>query len=211
MRPDEEANKSEIQRDERFRENVGRGVKTAAAIGTSAVAASIVPFLSEFVPVNLALKGIQKISPKIGDFLKKGQSAGLNVEGGLQYLRDQLNIGEQESKQTPKNDRNIIEQYSPELHSFLVEQMKSGKTPGQAAHEAAKVALKNSNVRNVIDRLKKDHKTPWYELVDTVYGQEGMKQQQQQNAPQSNPEPQTGKGQQALMDILSKINQKLGQ
>lgn len=50
----------------------------------------LIPFLDEYIPEDLALKGIAKVSPKIGSFLKKGLSKGLPLAGGLQFLRSQF-------------------------------------------------------------------------------------------------------------------------
>lgn len=50
----------------------------------------LIPFLDEYIPEDLALKGISKVSPKIGSFLKKGLSKGLPLAGGLQFLRSQF-------------------------------------------------------------------------------------------------------------------------
>jgi len=50
----------------------------------------ILPFLDDYIPDDLALKGISKVSPKIGSFLKRGLTKGLPLAGGLQFLRSQF-------------------------------------------------------------------------------------------------------------------------
>ena len=84
MRPDERAASSTIEREENSKRNIGRGIKTVASLGLAATGAGlssrIIPFLSEHIPTDLAIKGISKVSPKVGEFLQKGMSKGLNVK-----------------------------------------------------------------------------------------------------------------------------------
>ena len=224
MRPDEKANQSEIERDERFRSNVNKGVATAASLGSAAVGAGvagrIMPFLSKYVPVDLAMKGISKISPKLGDFLKRGQSMGLNVEEGLSYVKDQLTP----KKEEPKEQRNIIEQYSPELHQFIISEMQQGRSPMEAGALASMEGKSTKGFKSAIDKIVKDHKAPWSAILQTVYGDQGVKkgQQQQPNQPHPNSakgqqmarqeaaQQQPGQGQAALMAILQKLQQSRG-
>ncbi len=166
MRPDEEANRSEIERDKQLRSNVAKGVGTAAGIATGAATARIIPFLSNFIPQNLAIKGLSKVAPKVADFLKRGQSMGLNVEEGIQYIRDSINPKEEKQAEKPKDNRNIIEQYSPELHQFIAQQVNAGRPP----IEAAAIAQNDKRFSEVIKKLSKDHKTPWSSIIDSIYG-----------------------------------------
>lgn len=259
MRPDEEANRSEIERDRETRRSISKGVGTAVALGTglgtAAVSARVLPFLSTFIPKDLAMKGLSKVAPKVADFLKRGQSMGLNVEEGIQFIRDSIKPKEGKQPDKAKDNRNIIEQYSPELHQFIAQQVNSGRPP----IEAAAIAQNDKRFSEVIKKLSKDHKTPWSSIIDSVYGtgqyggavnppsekeaalkkfnerkkgfveeeterfqkgygnQAGQQGRQPFQGPGPNPIPgaqqqgQPGPGQQALMDILSKINQKLGQ
>lgn len=50
----------------------------------------IVPFLNEHIPEDLAVKGLNKISPKLGGFLKKGIASGLPIASGLEFIRNGL-------------------------------------------------------------------------------------------------------------------------
>lgn len=212
MRPDEIAGQSEIERDQRFRSNVARGVgtaaTTAAGLGSAAAASKILPWLNQYIPAELAMKGLSKVSPKLADFLKRGQSAGLNVEEGIQYLREQLpNPEEKKSPEKAKENRNLIEQYSPELHQFIVTEMKNGRKAMEAG------ALATLKFKKEISKITKDHKTPWSAIIQSIYGTQEP-QQTAPNQPEQQQKTQTqqgGAGQQALMAILEKINQRLGQ
>lgn len=215
MRPDEEANRAEIERDQRFRSNVAKGVGTAATLAVGGATARIMPFLSKFIPADLAMKGLSKVSPKMADFLKKGQAMGLNIEEGLDYIRGSITPKQPEP---PKQNKNIIEQYSPELHEFIMGEIQKGRSPIEAGAIAGLGAKGMPDFRKIISKLTKDHKTPWSAILETVYGQQGGQkaqaqpqnpQQQQQNPAAQQGQP--GPGNQALMAILDKINQKLGQ
>src|SRR6188768_1514085 len=109
LRPDEEANLAEVERDRRFRGLVKGAATTAvgvgASLGGSGIASKILPFINEYVPVDLAIKGISKISPQIGDMLKKGQQMGLDVGEGLSFLKDKMESTQQQQQAPDK--RNI--------------------------------------------------------------------------------------------------------
>lgn len=164
----------------------------------------ILPFLSEFIPEDLAVKGINKVAPQIGSLLKKGKKIGLDIKGGLDYLKNQI-TNKQES---PKENRNIIEQYSPELHQFIDQQVKGGLNPIQAGA----IAQNKKEFGDIIKKLTKEHKTPWSNIIEAVYGAGQAAQQQQttQQQPQGI-QSQPGAGSQKLMQMLQAINQRMGQ
>jgi hypothetical protein len=164
----------------------------------------------------MAIKGISKLSPQLGDFLKRGESMGLNVEEGLGFLRGKVN-----ASATAQQQKNIVEIESPELHQFIDQEIKKGRSPVQAGAIAQQDAGK---YKKVIDKLVKDHKAPWSSILESVYGQ-GMAQQahqdqdqmQQQQPPsqqqaqmQLQQGQQSGQGQAALMEILQKLQQQRG-
>lgn len=202
LRPDEEASLSQIERDRELRGNIGSGLKAAGSLALGAGAAGIggklMPFLNQYIPADLAVKGISKLSPKVGDFLKRGQAMGLNIEEGLQFVKDKLG-GDQPAKQS----LNIIEQESPELFQYLNEEIRKGRTPLQAAGLAR---LASSKFLNQIKKLEKNHKTNWTSIIQSVFGNEGMANPSQQ--PQQE-QQQTG-GSEKLMAILQKIQQSRG-
>lgn len=222
LRSDEAANQAEIERDKRFRGNVGAGLAAAGTYGVvNPLSARIMPFLNQYIPANLAMKGIEKVSPRLGAFLKKGQEMGLNVEEGLDFIKEKF--GQQEAA---KENRNIIEQESPELHQFIDQEIKKGKKPIQAAA----VAQKDKRFSSIIEKLMKTHKIPWSQIIESIYGNGEMAQPNAQQAEQQQLGPigqmltgqgqqsqqmpmqqgQSGQGQQALLAIMQKINQKLG-
>jgi hypothetical protein len=151
-RPDERAAEYQEGRDKSVRKSV---------IGGASALASITPFLSQYVPADLAMKGINKVFPQIGKFLKKGQSMGLDLREGLDFLKDKIG-----SKEPAKEDRNIIEQESPELFSFLDQAIKGGRNP----IEAAAIAQQDKRFAPIIQKLMKAHKTPWSSIIESIFG-----------------------------------------
>jgi hypothetical protein len=238
MRPDEQANAAEVQRDQRMRSNVGKGVGVAVGAASAAFGARALPFLSEYIPTDLAMKGLQRVAPKVADFLKKGQSAGLDIKQGMDFIKSKLST--EQTTKSAQDNRNLIEKYSPELHQFIDQQIKGGRSHLEAGAIAQLGKKGGPDFKSIIDKITKDNKSTWADVLDAVYGNSSQSAKQPANSPQTpgnsaqspinspqsgiNP-PQThpnsaqgqqaarqsGPGQQALMDILSKINQKLGQ
>ncbi len=221
LRPDEMASLSEIERAKKRNSMMKNAGNLALAAGGAAVGGAsgilpkigskigqkILPFLSEFIPEDLAIKGINKIAPQVGSLLKKGQKMGLDIEGGLDYLKKQITNKEESAKE----ERNIIEQYSPELHQFIDQRIKGGEQPLQAAA----AATTQKQFGDVIKKMMKDHKTPWANIIESVYGN-GQTAQSQQQQPQEMQQEmqqaqQPGAGSQKLMQMLQTINQRLGQ
>lgn len=181
LRPDEQAAYSEIERAQGRDRNIKSGLKTAATLGAAAIAgpvasfgskmtSKILPFLNEYIPAELAMKGINKVSPKLGQFLQKGLSQGLNLKDGLDFIKENLNQPEQ-----PKEQRNVIQQYAPKLHEFILSEIAKGNSPAQAAG-MAKLVSNKSKFGHAIKQLEKNHKIDLHTLVDQIYGKEASRQ-----------------------------------
>lgn len=206
MRPDEEAAQTHIEQDEKFRSGIKRGVGTAFGLGaagaSTAIGSKIMPFLSQYVPADLAMKGINKVAPSIGNFLKRGQSMGLDIEEGLQFVRDSFS-----PKENAKDNKNIIQMYSPELHEFIVGEIQQGRSPLEAG-ALASLDRKGKDFKKIIKQIEKDHKAPFSAILETAYGGQGAAKQAPD--PGQQPAGQSGQGQAALMAILQKIQQARG-
>lgn len=190
LRSDEVANQAEVERDARFRSNLTKGISAAASLGTAAVggtlAAKVMPFLNQYIPPGLAMKGINKVSPKLGAFLQKGHEMGLDVGEGLSFIRDKLG---ENNRETAKENRNIIQQVSPELHSFIDQEIRKGRKP----IEAGAIAQNDKRFVDVIKKLMKAHKTPWSSIIQSVYGTGGTPPPINPTSPEP-PTPQPGGG-----------------
>lgn len=215
-RPDEKTRDKEIERAESFKRGFGNVGRTAIGLGTAAIGAGlsskIAPFLNKYIPTNLALQGIKKLSPKLGNFLDEGMKMGLDPESGLDFIKSKL-----ESKNEPaKENRNVIEQYSPELHQFIQGEIQQGRSP----LEAGALAQANPKFKKVIQQISKDHKTDWSAILQTIFGggqkaaqskaalqeqPKAIQQQPQQQMQMQQPQQNQGNNDQALMAALDKI------
>lgn len=223
MRPDEEAAAAEIERDRQMRSMLAKGAKSVGTVAAGGLAARMMPLLSELVPTDFAYHAISKIAPRIGAFLKKGKDEGLDLREGINYLRDNLfaekKQEEEEKKQGTKaqaDTKNIVQRYSPGLHQYIVEQIGNGRS----AVEAGALATLDKSHAAAIKKIVADAKTPWSEIVESSYGATGSipnrgetMQQDVGSRPQESMRSgkATGSGQQALAEILAKINARLGQ
>lgn len=232
LRPDERAALAQIERSKSFDTSVKSGLKKAAGLGTLALgagtglASKILPFLSEFIPPDLAIKGINKLSPKVGSFLKKGMSQGLDIKEGFNFLKENFS-----QKKAPEQ-RNILQQYSPELHEFITGEIQKGHSP----LEAGALAEIQDKFKKSIKKMSEDHKAPFSSILESIFGsgenapkqealqrfkqhqkKPGMMEEERQRFQQEygpmlaqGQQQQPGQGQQALQAILQKINQRLG-
>jgi pyruvate/2-oxoglutarate dehydrogenase complex dihydrolipoamide acyltransferase (E2) component len=158
------------------------GTAAGAAVGAASFApilARAAPFLSQYIPEDLAIKGLSKINPKLGKFVKDA------IDGGYDFGQVKDFIGQQITESTSptpaKENRNVIEQHSPELNTFLSEKIKGGEDPVRAA--ALALFEKGNPFEPVIRKIEKEHKTNWSQLVQSIYGG-GQSQEQQQQQPQ---------------------------
>jgi hypothetical protein len=163
------------------------------------------PFLSKYIPEDLAIKGLSKIDPRFGKFISKAMQEGESFEQVKSFIQGKVDEGLENIHK--KDNRNIIEQYDPDLHQYIDQEIKKGRSP----IEAGALAQLQKKFMKSITKLTKDHKTPWSGILESVYGaaQEPNSQPIQQDDQQQS-EQQPGQGQQALMAILQKIQQARG-
>src|ERR1700722_6626807 len=226
MRPDERAALAQVERSENIRSTVKGGLKTAASLGAAAltggtaaaiapaISSRVLPFLSQYIPAGLAVKGLSKVNPTLGKFLKKGQEMGLDVKEGIDFIRNKLGYNEEEEKKKTKQEKNIIQKYSPELHQFISDEIKKGRTPIQAGA----LAQNDKRFKSAINKLSKDHKTNWSQIIQGIYGtgetaqpQQQMQQSQPVEEQAQQPQQGAGQGQQALMGLIQQYMQSRGQ
>lgn len=191
-----------------------RAIGKAATLAAGATTAfgglslsKVLPFLNKYVPENLAVKGLDKIDPRFGKFIAKAQKAGASWDEISEFINQKA---EESDQKQASEDRNVIEKYSPELHEFIQNEIKRGRSPLEAGAIATMGKKGTEKFKSIIEKIVKEHKAPWSSIIETVYGQ-GDKAQQPSSDMQSQQIPQSsGNGNQALMQILSKINQRLG-
>lgn len=209
LRPDERASLAQIEKSKKLDSTLKTGAKTAIGLTTAAtglgISSRILPFLSEYIPADLAMKGISKISPKLGQFLQKGQSMGLDIKEGFDFIKNNLEKSNQtqESSQKPPEQQNIISQYSPELLAFLEDHINKGRQP----LEAGALAQLDPTFKKIISKMEADHKAPFSSILQTIFGspQQVAPQTAQSQMQQPQQQGQQGNGDQALLAALDKI------
>lgn len=182
-----------------------RFAKSAIGIGTAALGASsftpilsrVAPFLSQYIPEDLAIKGLSKISPKFGSFIDTALNNGYDFSEIKKFIGDQI-----DDSKKPQENRSIIEQYSPELFNFIKEQVGKGRN----ALEAGAIAQNNDKFKSVIKKLESDHKTNWSNILQSVFGGGQSAQPEEQQSPQGQQQAQGG-----IDPNLQAIGQKLQQ
>jgi hypothetical protein len=193
----------------------------AVPVAKAAIGGKVMSLINKYIPESLAMKGLSKIDPRLGKFMALGQEMGHSFDELKSFLGERVQESEKEEAKPAKAERNIIEKESPELHQYIFEQIKKGMNPLKAATGAS--FDKSNRFSKAIEKLEKQHNKPFYDIVREVYGagerslpkqgfaQEETERFQNQYGEQPQGQQQSGQGQQALMAVLQKINQKLGQ
>lgn len=187
-------------------------LKAAKTVGAVAGAAAstylggglinrVLPFLSKYIPEDLAIKGLNKIDPRYGKFIQKAMQAGKSFDEVKEFIGEKI---EGSSQEPAKENRNIIQQYSPELHQFIDQQIKQGRRP----IEAGAIAQNDKRFKDVISKLSKDHKTPWSSILESVYG-DSQQTQPQEQMQQTQQQPSSGQGKQQLIQAMQALSQQL--
>ena len=209
LRPDEMNRESEIKKSRSRTNDVRSALEITSSLGTTALAgkaaSKILPFLSQYIPEDLAFKGINKVMPGLGKFLKNGIKQGLSLKSGLDFLGEEMKG--QELKESSKDKRNVIQQYSDQLFQFLEKQIKEGRSP----LEAGAIAQLDKKFKSPISKMEKDHKTNFSNILQSIFGQgqdvsQSIEQNTAQGVAQSDMSQQPGQGnQQAILAALDRI------
>ena len=65
------------------------GIGTALSVaGGSAILSRLAPFLNKFVPADIAIKGISKLSSTLGSFIKEAQKKGYPEEEIISFVQE---------------------------------------------------------------------------------------------------------------------------
>lgn len=165
----------------------------------------IASMLNKHVPTDLAMKGLAKIDPRLGKFLSLGQEMGHSPDEMKEFITKKIgNEEEQNISKKGKQNKNIIEQYSPELHQFIANEVAGGRSP----IEAGAIAQGDKRFSNAIKKLTKDHKTPWSSIIESIYGSGqtagALKGNTQPQQAQQAPQPQANTQGDAKWDSVAK-------
>jgi hypothetical protein len=128
----------------------------------SLMGGKIASMLSKYIPANLAMKGLSKIDPRLGKFASLAQEAGHSFDEVKGFIGEKIQGSEEPAKQA----KNIIEQESPELHQFVLDEIKKGRKP----IEAAALAQNDKRFADIVKKLMKKHKTSWSKIIEGIFG-----------------------------------------
>ncbi len=191
----------------------GGGIASAGAKAASKLIPKIGSLINKYIPDKLMAAGLAKLDPRFKKFIQGAVEQGYSMEDIRSFLGEKTDESAQESPgnaenpqestKNPKDNRNIIEQYSPELHQFIDQEVKKGRKP----LEAGAIAQNDKRFKDVINKISKDHKTPWSSILESVYGALQSPNANQQS--QSIQEPQQGQPAQAQGDKWGQIGQAL--
>lgn len=206
---------------------LGAGVATTGSKAISKLIPAIGSLINDYIPDNFSMKGLNKVDPRFSKFIQGAMEEGYSYKDVREFLGDKLK--KTESENGIKDTKNIIEKYSPELFSFIDQKIKKGESP----LNAGALAQNEKQFSSIIKKLTEDYRTPFSSIIETVFGKEMGRQKALKNfndklkknnvvqeetnrfnqyyGDQQAQQTQVGPGQQALMDILNNINQKLGQ
>lgn len=196
----------------------GKAVKNIASIagsaalggaGLSTLYGRLSPFLSKYIPADLAVKGISKIDPKIGNFLKGAMAQGTDIEGAMEFIKNKFDPKDpdldfpdnttssqqaipnpEEPSQRSKHYGPLepIAQYSPELADFILERIDKGQSPGMIS------TMAKEKFSKIVGMLEKDNQNSLENLLNSLIGGKGAA-----------PEQKQGNMNEALMASLQKI------
>lgn len=208
MQPYQEANEEINRQGEspyRIAKNVGSTALAAGTLsGAGALINKVLPFLNKYIPQDMAIKGLSKIDPRFGSFINKAMSNGKSFEEAKEFI--QSKASEFEQSQPKQKKLNIIEQHSPALHEFIMEEIKKGRS----ALEAGALARVNKKYQKDIDKIEKSNNMKWSDILENIFGkpQSIPESPQQQQAQPSQPQQQSGVDP-ALASIMQQIRQSM--
>ncbi len=200
---------------------LGGAAATAGAKAMSKIVPAVGAMISKYVPDNIMTEGLSKINPNLGTFMKSALDSGYTHDDIREFLGDKIQKSQEQT--TATDNRNLIEKHSPELHQFITQQIKKGRGHKEAG-ALARIGTGGKSFDKVIDKITKENKTTWDDILEAVYG--GAKSDnnaapaaqnpsnmtgnaQPQQAPQQGQQPQAQQAvspnQQALINALSRI------
>jgi hypothetical protein len=162
----------------------------AGALAAQAALPRVLPLLSNYIPTDLAMKGLKKVAPGIGDFMENTLNVGFGADEVKEFVKGKMSAG------MPKEGSNIIQQVSDQLYEFLQNHIKQGRNP----LEAGALAQLDPKFKNDISKLEKQHKTPWSAILQTVFGGQEQPQRQAEQPIQS-----PSNNDEAIMAALQKV------
>lgn len=196
MQPYQRATEEIIRQGEmpkKIAQRAGSSALAAAGIASAGkpLAQKAMALINKFVPSGLAIKGLEKLDPRFKKFIDKALSYGKSEDEILDFIgqKAEEGMGQEPEQEKPKENRNIIEQYSPELHQFILDEMQGGRSPIEAGAIASLDRKGQKSFKKIIEKITNDYKTPWSAILQSVYGV-GQSQQKTTNQPEQQQQQQ---------------------
>jgi len=81
--------------------NLGIGLATGgvAAVGANAILGKIIPFLSQYIPAGIALKGIAKVSPNLSKFINLSLQSDNSEADVVNFIREKVSPKQEEEEE----------------------------------------------------------------------------------------------------------------
>jgi len=205
MQPYQEATQETRRQSELPLDLTKKGLSIAAGAATayfgSGAVSKVLPFLSKYVPQDIATKALNKINPGYGKFINKVLEAGGTFEEVQEFIGNKIQEG-------AKEEKNILQQYSPELFNFINNEVQKGRP----IIETVAMANTLEKFKPVIKKLTEDHKTPFANIVQSIFGTGGLGGNigtQIGSAFNQVQQPQINPREQARQQGLQRFNQKI--
>ena len=215
LRPDEEVAEKEVRKAKERNSEYKSVLETAATAATGIVggqaALKVLPFLSEYIPLDVAKKGIDKIAPTLGRMLDHGVAQGLTLQSGLDFLKGEF-IPEEGKKMKEEKQKNEVGEISQELQDFIEQHVQAGKSPDHAAA----LAMVNPKFLDITRKIEKQTGKPFTASIRELYegkavNQQGQQGQMPEQQGQMQQQPQGAQVQQSQINPkLQAAYQKLG-
>jgi len=134
-----------------------------AGIASGTALSRVAPFLSQYIPEDLAIKGLSKLDPRFGKFISAAMAGGQTMDQIKDFIGQKASEGTNEAKE----ETNILAQYEPTLDQFIRHIME---TKNLSPAKAAVHAELEPKLKKVIAQIKKDFKNKNFgEIVEEAY------------------------------------------
>lgn len=163
----------------------------AGAKAASSIISRVAPLLSQYIPQEFAKKGLSKVDPRFGKFIDKAEDEGFDFDEIRDFIGEKI---EKSAKQKLENKSssqpNLIGQASPELQSFIEQQIQAGKAPDHAAA----LAMPRAEFSDIVRKIEKQSGKRFTALVRDLYDGKAIEQPESKAASQGQQPQQPQQG-----------------
>lgn len=137
----------------RMAKNIATTIAGGAGVaGGGALLKRVLPFLSSFIPQDMAIKGIKKIHPKMGEFIESSMNQGHQFDELSNFIKEKAGVKGEDFAKGEKNPQEMerqsaLKQFNQKKKPGLVEEETNrfqehyGQKQNNASDEALMAAL----------------------------------------------------------------------